>query len=173
MAVSRYDLRESYEEAGANAIHTEYVRADLLSAADALKVRALLKRYLDQRVLFYETRDAKQLQQINADTAQLRTELWSAVRTAAAAQPESNAVSLVISGMLDVLNSHGYTQAAWWNRIPIAAWGLMAAIAICCNLLVGYGARNLKAEAVPLLVLPLVVATPSCSSQTLTAHAAA
>jgi hypothetical protein len=60
--------------------------------------------------------------------------------------------------MLDVLNSHGYTQAAWWNRIPIAAWGLMAAIAIYCNLLVGYGARNLKAEAVPLLVLPLVVA---------------
>jgi hypothetical protein len=34
----------------------------------------------------------------------------------------------------------------------------MAVIAICCNLLVGYGARNLKAEAVPLLVLPLVVA---------------
>lgn len=58
MAVSRYDLRESYEEAGANAIHTEYVRADLLPAADALTVRALLKRYLDQRVLFYETRDA-------------------------------------------------------------------------------------------------------------------
>jgi hypothetical protein len=40
MAVSRYDLRESYEEAEANAIHTEYVRADLLPAADALKVRA-------------------------------------------------------------------------------------------------------------------------------------
>ncbi len=70
MAVSRYDLRESYEEAGANAIHTEYVRADLLSAADALKVRALLKRYLDQRVLFYETRDAQPLQQIDDnDTA--------------------------------------------------------------------------------------------------------
>jgi hypothetical protein len=70
MPVSRYDLRESYEEAGANAIHTEYVRADLLPAADALKVRALLKRYLDQRVLFYETRDAQQLQRIDDnDTA--------------------------------------------------------------------------------------------------------
>jgi hypothetical protein len=44
MPVSRYDLRESYEEAGVNAIHTEYVRADLLPAADALKVRALLKQ---------------------------------------------------------------------------------------------------------------------------------
>src|SRR2546430_17441339 len=30
-------------------------------------------------------------------------------------------VALVISGMNDVLNSQGYTQAAWWNRIPLAA----------------------------------------------------
>jgi hypothetical protein len=46
--------------------------------------------------------------------------------------------------MNDVLNSQGYTQAAWWNRIPIAAWVLMAVIAICCNLMVGYGAGRLK-----------------------------
>ncbi len=59
--------------------------------------------------------------------------------------------------MNDVLNSQGYTQAAWWNRIPIAAWSLMAAIAICCNLLVGYGVRGLKGESILLLVLPLVV----------------
>jgi len=25
-------------------------------------------------------------------------------------------------GMNDVLNAQGYTQAAWWNRIPAAAW---------------------------------------------------
>jgi hypothetical protein len=30
MAVSRYDQRKSYEEAEANAIGTEYARADLL-----------------------------------------------------------------------------------------------------------------------------------------------
>ena len=57
MAISRYDQRKNYEEAEANAIGTEYVRADLLPAADAAKVRALLRNYLDQRVLFYMTRD--------------------------------------------------------------------------------------------------------------------
>src|SRR5271154_6615364 len=41
MAMSRYDQRKTYEEAEANAIGTEYVRADLLPAADAAKVRAL------------------------------------------------------------------------------------------------------------------------------------
>jgi hypothetical protein len=53
MAISRYDQRKIYEEAEANAIGTEYVRADLLPAADANRVRALLKDYLEQRVLFY------------------------------------------------------------------------------------------------------------------------
>ncbi len=156
MALSRYDLRKHYEEAEANAIGTEYVRADLLPAADAAKVRALLRNYLDQRVLFYMTRDEQQIRQINARTAQLQTELWSAVLAPAAAQP-TPMVALTVSGMNDVLNSQGYTQAAWWNRIPIAAGVLMAAIAICCNVLLGYSARNVKAERILLLVLPLVV----------------
>ena len=33
----------------------------------------------------------------------------------------------------------------------------MGVIAICCNLLVGYGARRAEAERVLMLVLPLVV----------------
>src|ERR1700728_2819507 len=53
MATGRYDQRKNFEEAEANAIGTEYLRANLLPAADAMKVRALLKDYLDQRVLFY------------------------------------------------------------------------------------------------------------------------
>jgi len=156
MAISRYDQRKNYEEAEANAIGTEYVRADLLPAADAAKVRALLRDYLDQRILFYTTRSAQQVRQINGRTAQLQTELWSAVLGPVAAQPTPIA-ALAVSGMNDVLNSQGYTQAAWWNRIPIAAWVLMAAIAICCNVLVGYGIRNVKAEGILLLILPLVV----------------
>jgi hypothetical protein len=46
MATSRYDQRKNYEEAEANAIGTEYVRADLLPAADAATVRTLLRKYL-------------------------------------------------------------------------------------------------------------------------------
>ena len=53
MAVSRYDLRKNYEEAKANAIGTEYARADLLPADDGMKLRELLRRYLNQRISFY------------------------------------------------------------------------------------------------------------------------
>jgi hypothetical protein len=55
MAINRYDQRKNYEEAEANAIGTEFVRADLLPGPDAAKVRALLKDYLVQRVLFYQS----------------------------------------------------------------------------------------------------------------------
>lgn len=158
MAVSRYDQRKSYEEAEANAIGTEYARADLLPAEDATRVRQLLKKYLDQRILFYTTRNRQRLVKINADTAELQKELWSAVQSRTA-QP-TPLVALAISGMNDVLNSQGYTQAAWWNRIPFPAWGLMVTIAFCCNLLIGYGAR--RREARIFLILPFAVSIAFC-----------
>ena len=71
MATNRYDQRKNYEEAEANAIGTEYVRADLLSSSAADRVHELLKNYLEQRVLFYESRDERQLGRIDAQTAQL------------------------------------------------------------------------------------------------------
>lgn len=154
MAVSRYDQRKNYEAEEANAIGTEYVRAGLLPAADAARVRELLKNYLDQRVLFYEARNERQLRPINTYTAQLHAELWSAVQAVAAAKP-TPVVALAVSGMNDVLNSQGYTQAAWWNRIPRAARALLVTIAVGCNLLIGYGAH--RTNRVLFLVLPLAV----------------
>ena len=156
MAISRYDMRKNYEEAEANAIGTEYVRAGLLSPNEASTVRGQLQKYLDLRILFYRTRDQHELQGVNAQTAQLQTQMWSTVQTPALAQP-TPVMALVVSGMNDVLNSQGYTQAAWWNRIPVSAWGLMVAIAICCNILVGYGARSVKIKPTLLLVLPVIV----------------
>jgi hypothetical protein len=156
MAIGRYDQRKNYEEAEANAIGTELVRAGLLPPADAATVRALLGKYLAQRISFYLTADQQRLREINARTAQLQNALWSAASGPASAQPNP-VVALAVSGMNDVLNSQGYTQAAWWNRIPHAAWGLMVLIAICCNLLVGYGARNTKVGGLLLMILPLIV----------------
>jgi hypothetical protein len=156
MAITRYDQRKNLEEAEANAIGTEYVRADLLPAADAARVRALLRNYLNQRVLFYQTRDDRELRQIDATTAQLESDLWAAIRVPAAAQP-TPMLTIVVTGMNDVLNSQGYTQAAWWNRIPSAAWGLMLVIAICSNLMIGYAAHGGRARATLLLVLPFVI----------------
>jgi hypothetical protein len=157
MATTRYDLRKNYEEAEANAIGTEYFRATLLPAEDTAKVQAQLVKYIQLRLRFYQIRNHSELQQINADTGRLQSEMWSAVQAPAMARP-SPVISLAVAGMNDVLNSQGYTQAAWWNRIPKAAWILMITIAVCCNALVGYGARNAGVKSGLLIVLPLVIA---------------
>jgi hypothetical protein len=141
MALSRYDERKNYEEEEANAIGTEYARADLLPPAESEKVRHLLAEYLDQRLLFYTVRDPRRLERINNETTQLESEMWSAVQTAVNARSTAT-LALAVAGMNDVLNRQGYTQAAWWNRIPLGAWSLMMTLALCCSALTGYGAHD-------------------------------
>jgi hypothetical protein len=154
MAVTRYDQRKYLEEQEANAIGTEYARADLLPAAEAKKVRTLLASYLEQRILYYSNRNEKVLRQINRQTSQLQLEMWSAVTGPALAQP-TPVTALVVVGMNDVLNSQGYTQAGWWNRVPAPAWTLLITIAIFCNFLVGRGAS--RKSTLRFLILPVVL----------------
>ncbi|MEM5316865.1 hypothetical protein [Paraburkholderia sp. JHI869] len=156
MAVSRYDQRKNLEEEEANAIGTEYLRADLLGGEAAAKTQALLARYLQARVQFYVVHEPGALDQINRNTSELQTQLWASVRDAAKAQPNP-IMALVVGGMNDVINSQGYTQAAWINRIPVAAWALMIVIAIFSNLMQGYGAHGQVGRRVLLLVLPITV----------------
>ena len=122
MASTRYDQRKSLEEAEANAIGTEFLRSDLLPSADAASVRRLLGTYLEQRILFYVNRDDTRQAQIDRSTSQLQADLWAAVRDSVAGQPTPVA-ALTLAGMNDVINSQGYTQAAFWNRIPAAFGG--------------------------------------------------
>jgi hypothetical protein len=101
-----YDQRKNFEDAEANAIGTEYLRAELLTAARA---------------------------------------------------QSTPVIGLALAGMNDVLNSEGYTQAAWRNRIPAAAWILMLALATAGNGMIGYGSRKVGNERYLLTVLPIGV----------------
>lgn len=154
MATTRYDLRKALEEEEANAIGTEYTRLDFLPAADSARLQALLREYIRLRIRFYTTRDQTDLQKIDADTSKMQSQLWATVAAAAKVQASPLSV-LASSGMNDVLNSQGYTQAAWWNRIPIAAWILMSLIAALSNIVLGYGMHG--RATVLSVILPLAV----------------
>jgi hypothetical protein len=156
MASNRYDQRKNLEEAEANAIGTEILRADLIPPADAENVRRLLRAYLDQRILYYLNQDDARQPQIDQSTGKLQADLWAAVRGPAAAEPTAVA-ALVLAGMNDVINSQGYTQAAFWNRIPTGVWVLLASIALCSNFLFGYRPRNGKALGKLAVVLSFIV----------------
>lgn len=157
MAINRHDQREILEEGEANAIGTEFLRADLLPPKAAAATKDLLLQYTDQRILFYSRQSSEKIEEIRSKTDQLQTALWNEILPVVRTQA-TPVMALVASGMNDVLNSQGYVQAAWWNRIPLTAWALMAAIAICANLLVGFGARNFEKNISLFMIFPFVIA---------------
>ena len=156
MAATHYNQRVNSEEGEAIAIGAEYARAGLLPTADGAQMRALLAEYLHQRILFYTAIDAHQIDQITAFSIRLRSEIWSILPPIAVGTPTA-ITGLATSGANDVLNSQGSTQAAWSNRIPIAAWALLEVMAVASNLLLGYAAVGNRMAAVRFFVLPVLV----------------
>ena len=155
MAVSRYDMRKNYEEEEANAIGTEWLRLDLLPAGEAANARPLLRNYLDQRILWYRAHTEEDVAKINTETTILQDKLWLIVSTQAR-NSQTPVMQLVTSGMNDVFNSAGYTQAAWWNRIPRSAWLLLLVLAASCIIMIGFRNSALKKATFPWL-LPVVL----------------
>ncbi len=157
MAVTRYDLRKTDEEAEANAIGTEYLRLELMPPEIASAVSALLKTYAEERVTFYVEQDPERLSKNDAEAARTQNALWAAIAPEAkTAQTPINA--LVAAGMNDVLDAQGYTLAAWRNRLPVEVWILLIAVAAACSFLIGFGAERLSPATHALLPLTAALA---------------
>jgi len=98
MALNRCDQRKNLEEEEAIAVGTEYARAGLLPPGDAAKVRPLLVAYLEQCIACYEARSGNDLSKIDAQTAKLQSDLWTAVQKPAVAEP-SPLIALAVSSI--------------------------------------------------------------------------
>ncbi|GJH17492.1 hypothetical protein CBA19CS22_13140 [Caballeronia novacaledonica] len=157
MAVNRYDLRKTFEEGEANAIGTEYSRADLVHPVLEAKIKAALIRYTKLRLSNYRTRGRDELAQINRDSAEVQAELWQ-LATQVAKEQATPIGALVVSGMNDVLNSQDYAEAARINHIPIGAWYLMIIIALVGCVVQGYGAKGNLRKGLLITILPATVA---------------
>ena len=156
MAVSRYDQRKNLEEAEANAIGTEYVRADLAAGPLADSMKSALARYAQLRLADYLTRDISELSRIGRDAAALQSDLWQLAVRVAKDMPTPIGAT-VVTGMNDVLNSQDYSEAARINRIPLGAWVLLIAIGLCGCVMQGYGASGTLRKALLISILPLTI----------------
>ena len=117
-------------------------RAHTIAGALFLR-RGQLRTYIDERIAFYRDHDPKK--QENSDAATIGTmKTLKAVLAPDVNTRQTPTDALVAAGMNDVLNSEGYTLAAWRNRLPIEVWILFILIAAACNFLLGFGARRLS-----------------------------
>jgi hypothetical protein len=157
MAVGRYDQRKTLEESEANAIGTEYARADLVDAAVAARIKTALVRYAKLRKADFQTRAPDELARIRHDTATAQAELWKLATQVARDQPTPIG-ALVVAGMNDVLNSQDYSEAARINHIPSGAWYLMLVIALIACMVQGYGSKGNLRKGLLVAFLPATVA---------------
>ncbi|SEJ40494.1 bestrophin-like domain [Paraburkholderia diazotrophica] len=157
MAVNRYDQRKNLEESEANAIGTEYARADLAGHAITAQMKAALVRYTRLRRAHYLTRDAQEIARNERETADLQSELWRLAAQVANENPTPVA-AVIVTGMNDVLNSQDYSEAALINRIPIGAWLLMFVVALFGCVVQGYGAKGELRRGLLIAILPITVA---------------
>ncbi len=156
MAINRYDQRKLYEEAEANAIGTQYLRADLLPTAEATATKLHLKKYLQYRIAEYQAINLAEIQKLDINLERQQGLLWTTILPVVKAQ-QTPINALVAAGMNDVINSASYTQAAWLNRIPSPAWALLFIIAIFASIAVGFSANSFRANRTLFLSIPLVV----------------
>lgn len=156
MAVNRYDQRKTLEEQEANAIGTEYARADLLDQRFGGPMKAALVRYAQLRLADYQTRDRDQLAHLTEQTASLQADLWNLASAAAKDRPTPIS-AVVATGMNDVLNSQDYAEAARINHIPVGAWILMFVIAVFACVVQGYGAKGNPRRGLLIIILPVTV----------------
>jgi hypothetical protein len=157
MAVGRYDQRKNLEEGEANAIDTEYARADLTDVSVREPMKTALVRYTKLRLADFLTRDAGELQRIGQDTANLQAELWRLATQVAQDKPTPIG-ALVVAGMNDVLNSQDYSEAARINHIPVGAWFLMILIAVFGCVVQGYGTKGTLRRGLLIAILPVTMA---------------
>ena len=155
-ALDRYNQRKNYEQEEASAISSEYSLAGLLPQADAAQLRALLIRYIELRIAFFETDDRMERASIRAERLKLESELWPIVERNAGTNP-TPIMAQVVEGLNTVTSRSGYSQAASLDRIPDGTWTLMAMLAVICCTLMGYDAPG-RQPLVLRVVLPLIVA---------------
>ncbi|WP_324709984.1 bestrophin-like domain [Pseudomonas citronellolis] len=156
MSISGFNGRQTGEEMEAATINAAYIRADLLPAEDSARIRTLLVGYLETRLQFYTAKDSRTQESIRLETIALQNQLWSAISTVANAR-QTPVIALAVTGINDVLNAQKKSYANWRNQIPLAAWLLLGVVALCCNLMLGYNARNLRRRAGLLMILPMMI----------------
>jgi hypothetical protein len=163
MAESRFDTRRQLVLAEANAIGTTYLRSKALAEPYQVKVAKLLQDYVANRLEYYAAgMEQKNLDEVNSQTDQLQTQLWSQAMDAANKDPHSIPAGLFISSLNEVIDLRTKRDIARQNHVPESVLLLLFLVAILTMGIVGFGCgignwRNLSVTVTMSLIITLVI----------------
>jgi len=163
MAESRFDTRRQLVLEEANGIGTTYLRSQALPERYQTKMVALLREYVANRLKYYAAgTDPEKLDEVNKQTKQLQTDLWSQAMEAINQDPHSIPAGLFISSLNEVIDLHMKRDIARQNHVPEAVLLLLFLVAILAMGIVGFGCgigdwRNLSVTVTMCLIITLVI----------------
>jgi hypothetical protein len=149
----RFQLRRQIVLDEANAIGTTYLRAAMLPNGQGQAIRRLLREYTEVRL---GATTGTPIEQVLRRSEEIHRELWTET-VAAAEHDRSVPVGLFIQSLNEVINLHGAREmAALRNRMPLAVWIVLFAVALLAFFAIGYQSGLTKAVRSPTtLVLAL------------------
>ena len=162
MAISRYETRRQLVLEEANAIGTTYLRAKLLPAPYAIEAASLLRRYVANRLEFFDAGiDQQRLRVDNEQAAQLQQRLWSIATSTSAQDNRAIPTGLFVQALNDTIDLQSTRLAAFQNRVPETVIWLLLGVAVATLGVVGYnnglGNRRHAFGALTLVVLITII----------------
>ena len=164
MAEERFVARRAIIVDEANAIGTTYLRAQTLPVEQRAQSRALLRRYVAERVSFYDAGgDEVKIRESSDRGTAILADVWSLAVDAARSEPESGPVKLYLTSLNQTIDMEATRMAALYAMLPATLVGLLLIVAVIATGSAGYacglsGQRGILA----LDVIPVLVAL-SCS----------
>lgn len=157
MGVGRYDQRKSLEIAESNDIADAWLRTATLPEPERSAEQVLLRQYVPVRLDFLSAGTSEPL--INRSlraSVDLQGQMWHIAADFATRQPDPVSAQYLaaVTALGDVTESR---TAAFENRIPLIAWGMLLFISFMGSMLVGVGIGT-RSQLLR-LVLPIVVAS--------------
>jgi hypothetical protein len=164
MAASRFDARKDVILREANAIGTVWLRAGLLQAGTAAKMRGVLRRYVDVRVEHYDAGiDPTRIASTAAEAERLQSEVWGLLESEANAEPaRAPVVSLFAQSLNEMIDLSSEREAVRRNHVPEAVLLLLFASTLLCSIVVGHsfgrsGRRSWLASIAFALLVTMVI----------------
>jgi hypothetical protein len=159
MAVTRFDGRRQLILDEANAIESTWLRARCLDPPVSDQIQALLARYVDARVRFYDAgTDARRVATTLAEGKELQRQLWVQVAAVGRAHPDSEVVSLFVDAADELVQAEARRRAALENHVPYLVFFVLVAVAATGMAATGYSC-GLHRRRLPLgmILMPVLI----------------
>jgi hypothetical protein len=159
MAESRFSARRTLIINEANAIGTTWLRAGFLPDAQGTEARELLKRYLDTRIAFYNAKvNVSATFAAHSESQDLQTRLWALTEKVVRADLHSEAYSLYVESLNDMIDYGEMRVAALSNHVPLTIKVILIIAALISCAATGFVCGLYKVRTwLPMIILPALL----------------